>query len=133
MTTKALADWLAAVLTEDLGTTAVKGSAAYARPATGIGNAYIEWREADPLDAKRIGQTVTRWATQFQVLVTTANEVNLWAVVDGLKAMTQERTEATTGDARCKVAWATISRALPSEDTIEALRYAVATQVTITE
>ena len=133
MTTKAIADWLAATVAADLSVTTVKGAAAYARPTTGTGNAYIEWRETEPLPATRVGQTVTRWATQFQVLVITGNEIDLWAIVDSIKTMTQTRTEATIGAARCRVAWTAASRAEPSEETIEALRYAAVTQVSITE
>jgi len=133
MTTKLIADWLATTVAADLTVTTVKGSSAYARPATGTGNAYIEWRDTEPVAPTRVGQTVTRWTTRFQIVITTGNEIDLWAIVDSIKTMTQARTEATIGGARHRVAWTAASRAEPSEETIEALRYAAVTQVSITE
>lgn len=133
MTTKALADWLATVVATDLAVTTAKGSAAYNRPPTGEGNAYIEWQELTSLEPVRIGQTVTRWSTRFRLIVVTGNEIDMWTLVDGLRTMTQARIEATIDDKRYKVHWSSVERAEPSEDTIEALRYAAVTQITITE
>lgn len=132
MTTKLLADWLATTVATDLAVTTVKGSAAYARPTTTTGNAYIEWMEAETVDPNRISATVSTWATTFRLVVVTGNEIDLWALVDSMKAMIALRTEATISGARHKVRWTVISRAEPSENTIEALRYAAVTQVLIT-
>lgn len=132
MTTKLLADWLATTVATDLTVTTVKGSAAYARPTTTIGNAYIEWQEAEPADQTRISATISTWATTFRLIVVTGNEIDLWAMVDSLKAMIQARTEASISGARYRVRWTAVSRAEPSENTIEALRYAAVTQVLIT-
>ena len=132
MTTKALADWLTAAVAADLSVTTVKGVAAYARPTTTIGNAYIEWQEVETVDPQTVSRTVTTWATTFRLVVVTGNEIDLWAMVDSCKAMIQARTEATISGARYTVRWQAVSRAEPSENTIEALRYAAVTQVLIT-
>jgi hypothetical protein len=132
MTTKLLADWLATAAAADLSVTTVKGVAAYARPTTTIGNAYIEWQETEPADQNRIGATVSTWATTFRLVVVTGNEIDLWAMVDSMKAMIALRTEATISGARYRMRWTAVSRAEPSENTIEALRYAAVTQVSIT-
>jgi hypothetical protein len=132
MTTKLIADWLATAVAADLTVTTVKGSAAYARPTTSTGNAYIEWQDAETQEPNRIGATVTTWATTFKLVVVTSNEINLWAMVDSMKAMIETRTEATIDGARYRVRWTAVSRAEPSEETIEALRYAAVTQVLIT-
>jgi hypothetical protein len=132
MTTKAMADWLATVAAADLSVTTVKGVAAYARPTTTIGNAYIEWQETETADPNRVGATVTTWATTFRLVVVTGNEIDLWAMVDSIKAMIQARTEASISGARHRMRWTAVSRAEPSENTIEALRYAAVTQVLIT-
>lgn len=132
MTTKLTADWLATIVAADLAVTTVKGSAAYARPTTGVGNAYIEWQETEPADQNRISATISTWATTFRLVIVTGNEIDLWAMVDSCKAMIQARTEAIISNARYKVRWTAVSRAEPSENTIEALRYAAVTQVMIT-
>jgi hypothetical protein len=132
MTTKAMADWLATAAAADLSVTTVKGVAAYARPTTTIGNAYIEWQETETADPNRVGATVTTWATTFRLVVVTGNEIDLWAMVDSIKAMIQARTEASISGARHRMRWTAVSRAEPSENTIEALRYAAVTQVLIT-
>ena len=119
-------------LAADLTVTTVKGSAAYERPTTAIGNAYIEWQETEPADQTRISATVSTWAITFRLIVITGNEIDLWAMVDSMKTMIALRTEATISSARHKVRWTAISRAEPSENTIEALRYAAVTQVLIT-
>lgn len=132
MTTKAMADWLVSTVAADLSVTTVKGAAAYARPATGPGNVYIEWQEAETQEPNRISATVTTWVTTFRLVIVTGNEIDLWAMVDSMKAMIASRTEASIGGARYRVRWSPISRAEPSENTIEALRYAAVTQVLIT-
>lgn len=132
MTTKLTADWIASTVATDLTVTTVKGSAAYERPTTGAGNAYIEWQETGTVDPNRISANVTTWETTFRLIVVTGNEIDLWAMVDKIKAMIQARTEATISSARYRVRWTAVSRAEPSETTIEALRYAAVTQVLIT-
>ena len=132
MTTKALADWLTAAVAADLSVTTVKGAAAYARPTTTIGNAYIEWQEVETVEPQTVSRTVTTWATTFRLVVVTGNEIDLWAMVDSMKAMIALRTEATISGARYRARWQAVSRAEPSENTIEALRYAAVTQVSIT-
>ena len=131
MTTKAQADWLLATVTADTGLAALKGVPAFDRPAT-ASSAYVEWRQSAPQEATRIGQTVTRWAAQFAVVMVATSEIGMWALVDAAETMIQTRTEASISGVRYRIAWGALSRLEQSEDTIEALRYAAVTIATLT-
>lgn len=132
MTTKLTADWLAATITSDLGITCAKGSAAWERPTIGTSNAYIEWRSDEPQYGTRISKAQDLHATTFAIVIVSTSEIGLWALIDSAKTMTGARPDASIGGSRYKVQWAAWTRAEPSEDTIEALRYAAVAQVTIT-
>lgn len=131
MTTRALADWLTATVESDLGLTCAKGFSAWDRPTLSSG-AFIEWQTTAPGDQLRIGSTQDAFTATFQLVVMTANEVALWAVVDLLQAMTKSRTEAMIGSARYRVRWTAITRVEQQAETTEALRYAAVTTAQIT-
>jgi len=65
---------------------------------------------------------------QVSLLVITANEVALLAMVDLLEAMATTRTEATISSKRVRVRFAAIQRA-DNSIAVEALRYAATTTV----
>lgn len=131
MTIKLQADWLIAAVGADTGLSVLKGAPAWDRPATSA-SAFVEFRQSAPLEPTRVGQTVTRYTTQWAVGVVAANEVSLWALVDSVEAMIQTRTEATISGERVRVSWGAVTRFEPSEDTIEALRYAAIVTCNIT-
>ena len=132
MTTKLAADWLAATITSDMVLTCAKGFSAWDRPAVGTSNAYIEWRSDTPQYGTRISKAQDIYETVFQMVIVSTSEIGLWALIDLAKTMTRARPEATINSTRYKVEWGAFNRAEPSEDAIEALRYAAVTQVTIT-
>jgi len=76
----------------------------------------------------RVSASLDKWETQVSLLVITANEVALLAMVDLLEAMAATRTEATISNARVRVRFAALQRA-DNSIAIEALRYAVSTTV----
>lgn len=132
MTVKAQADWLAAAITSDVGVTCAKGSSAWERPSIGTSNAYIEWRGSEPQYGTRVSKAQDIYAVTFAAVFVSTSEIGLWALIDLVETMTKARPEATIDASRYKVQWSAINRAEPSEETIEALRYAAVTQVTIT-
>lgn len=127
MTTKATADWLAATVVTDLGTTCKKDYPAFDRPEVAAG-AYIGWVTTTPEYGVRIGESLSRWQVMMRLLVVTANEVALWAMIDLMETMAETRTEATISSARHRVRFAPIERAENPYE-IDALRYAAQTTI----
>lgn len=131
MTTKAAADWLDTVITSDLSVTCTMGFPAWDRPDIASG-AYIEWRQDGPEYDQRTSKALDVWITTFQMVVVTASELALWAMVDAIKTMAAARTEATISNQRTRVRWSTIARAEAQEATVMALRYAAVATIEIT-
>lgn len=131
MTTKAVADWLAATVSADLALTCAKGFAAWDRPAI-ANSAFVEWQSNAPGEQLRISSTQDTFTATFQLVVMTASEPALWAMVDSLQAMTKTVSEASISGNRYRVRWTAITRAEQQGQTVEALRYAAVTTVQIT-
>jgi len=100
---------------------------AFDRPDIATG-AYIGWEVTTGEYGARVSASLDKWETQVSLLVITANEVALLAMVDLLEAMAATRTEATISNARVRVRFAALQRA-DNSIAIEALRYAVSTTV----
>ena len=127
MTTKATADWLSATITTDLAVTCKKDMPAFDRPDVAAG-AYIGWASTTPEYGVRVSSSLDKWEVQINVLVVTANEVALWAMVDLMEAMAEARTEATISSKRTRIRVAPIERAANPYDT-DALRFAASTTI----
>ena len=127
MTTRAIVDWLEATVVSDLGVTCQKSMPAFDRPDIATG-AYIGWEVTTGEYGARVSASLDKWETQVSLLVITANEVAVLAMVDLLEAMAATRTEATISNARVRVRFAALQRA-DNSIAIEALRYAVSTTV----
>lgn len=127
MTTKATADWLTTAVTTDLSTTCKKGFPAWDTPAIAAG-AYIEWATTVPEYGVRVSASLDKWEAQFALVVVTANEVALWAMIDLLEAMAESRTEATISSKRTRIRFAPIER-VENPNGLEALRYAAQTTI----
>lgn len=130
-TTKAIADWLEAAITADLGIACAKGNAAWSRPAIGTSNGYIEWQSDEPQDAARASRAVDTTSIVFELVMVATDEIALWALLDSARTMARSRSgKRTIGGAATTVKFGTFSRVVPSEDTVEALRYAASASVT---
>lgn len=127
MTTKAVADWLSATVTTDLSVPCKKGFPSWDRPDIAAG-AYIEWANTTPEYNVRVGSSVDKWEAQFVMVVVTASEVALWAMLDLVEAMAEARTEATISSARTRIRFAPIER-VDNPNGLEALRYAAQTTI----
>ena len=127
MTTKAIADWLAATITTDLGVTCQKSFPAFDRPDVAAG-AYIGWNSTTPLYGERVSSSLDRWEMQIELLVVTANELALWAMVDLIETMAAARTMATISSKDTRIRFAPIERAT-NEFGIDALRFAASTTI----
>lgn len=127
MTTKACADWLAATIITDLGVTCQKSFPAFDRPDIAAG-AYIGWNSTTPMYGERIGSSLDRWEMQIELLVVTANELALWAMIDLIETMAATRTAATISSKDTRIRFAPIERAA-NEFGIDALRYAAQTTI----
>lgn len=129
--TKNVADWLEATAAADLGVTCAKGNAAWSRPTIGTSNAYIEWQSDDPGDSVRVSKAVDTGTITFELVMVTTDEIALWALLDSARTMVRSRSgKQTIGSTAVTVRWGTFTRVVPSEDTIEALRYAAGATVT---
>lgn len=129
--TKNTADWLEAAVTADLGITCAKGNAAWARPAIGTSNAYIEWQSDDPGDSVRASKAVDTGTITFELVVVSTGEIALWALMDSARTMVRTRSgKQTISSTATTVRFGTFARVVPAEDTIEALRYAASALVT---
>lgn len=130
-TTKAIADWLEAAVVADMGIACAKGNAAWSRPAVGTSNGYIEWQSDEPQDAARVSRAVDTTNMVFELVMVTTDEIALWALLDSARAMARSRSgKQIIGGAATTVKFGTFSRVVPSEDTVEALRYAASASVT---
>ena len=128
MTTKAVADWLIATVESDLSVTdCKKGWPAFDRPNVAAG-AYIDWNTTSPMYGERVSASIDRWETQFDLLVVTANEVALWAMLDLMETMAETRTAATISSKGTRIRFAAIERA-ENPFNNNALRYAAATTI----
>lgn len=127
--TKDIADWLEAQIVADVGVTCAKGFSTWSRPAIGTSNAYIEWASDEPEYNARLGKTLDKSATTFTAVFVSSNEIGLWALVDLVRAMARSNGRATINSQPMHVIFSAISRAEPSEETIEALRYAAVATV----
>ena len=125
MTTRAIVDWLEATVVSDLGVTCQKSMPAFDRPDIATG-AYIGWEVTTGEYGARVSASIDKWETQVGLLVITANEGALLAMVDLLETMAATRTEATISNKR--VRFAAIQRA-DNSIAVEALRYAATTTV----
>lgn len=125
MTTKATADWLEAAIVADLGVTCKKGFPAFDQPAIASG-AYIEWANTTPDYGQRTGASLDVWQVQIALVVVTDSEIALWAMIDLMEAMAEERTEATISGKRTRVRFAPIERA-ENPNGLNALRYVAQT------
>ena len=125
MTTKAVADWLEATIVTDLGITCKKGFPAFDQPAIATG-AYIEWATTTPDYGQRVSASLDKWEIQIALVVVTANEIALWAMLDLLEAMAEERTEADISSKRTRIRFAPIERA-DNPNGLNALRYVAQT------
>lgn len=125
MTTKATADWLEATIVTDLGVTCKKGFPAFDQPAIATG-AYIEWATTSPMYGERVSASLDKWEVQIALIVVTANEIALWAMIDLMEAMAEERTEATISSKRTRIRFAPIERA-ENPNGLNALRYVAQT------
>ena len=130
--TKNIADWLEAATVADIGVTScAKGNAAWARPAIGTSNAYIEWQSDEPGDSVRASKAVDTGTITFELVIVTTNEIALWALMDSARTMARSRSgKQTISSSAVTVRFGAWSRVVPSEDTIEALRYAASANVT---
>lgn len=129
MTTKSSAEWLTGIVASDLRVACRKGHPAWDRPDIAFG-AYIEWSDSTAVYGKRVSSTLDNWEVTFDLVVVTANEIDLWAMLDRLEAMAETRTEATIDTKACRVRFGPISRASNSFDA-ETLRYAAETTIQI--
>jgi len=127
MTTKATADWLTATVVSDLGTTCKKDYPAFDRPDIAAG-AYIGWATSTPEYGVRVSDSLNRWQIIIRLLVVTANEVALLAMIDLLESMAELRTEAVISNVRHRIRFAPIERAENPFET-DALRYAAQTTI----
>lgn len=127
MTTKATADWLAAAVVSDLGTTCKKGFPAWDAPAIAAG-AFIEWASTTPDYGMRAGSSLDVWQVQIALVVVTDNEVALWAMLDLMEAMAEARTEATISSKRTRIRFAPIER-VDNPNGLDALRYTAQTTI----
>ena len=129
--TKNVADWLEAAVAADLGITCAKGNAAWSRPTVGTSNAYIEWQSDNPGDSVRVSKSIDTGTITFELVIVSTSEVALWALLDSARTMVRSRSgKQTISSAATTVRFGAFSRILPSEDTIEALRYAASAPVT---
>lgn len=129
--TKNVADWLEAVVTADLGITCAKGNAAWSRPAIGTSNGYIEWQSDEPGDSVRVSKAVDTGTITFELVIVSTNEIALWTLLDSVRTMVRSRSgKQTISSTAVTVRFGTFTRIVPSEDTIEALRYAAGAPVT---
>lgn len=129
MTTKAAAEWLTGVVVSDLRVACAKGHPAWDRPDIAFG-AYIEWSDSTAVYGERISSSLDNLKVTFDLVVITANEIALWAMLDRLEAMAETRTRATIDSETCRVRFGPISRASNSFD-VETLRYAAETTIQI--
>lgn len=130
-TTKQIADWLEAAVTADLGITCAKGNAAWSRPTIGTSNGYIEWQSDEPGDSVRQSKAVDTGTITFELVIVTTNEVALWTLLDSARIMVRSRSgKQTISSTAVTVRFGAFNRVVPSEDTIEALRYAAGAPVT---
>lgn len=129
MTTKATADWLSATVTSDLGVTCQKSMPAFDRPDI-VPGAYIGLRTSEPEYTVRVGSSsvINKWEVSLDLLVITANELALWAMIDLMEAMAEARTAATISGNDVSIIFVTIERAA-NEFGIDALRYAATTTI----
>jgi len=125
MTTKAVADWLEATIVTDLGVTCKKGFPAFDQPTIASG-AYIEWATTSPDYGQRVSASLDKWEGQIALVVVTANEIALWAMLDLIEAMAEERTEAEISSKRTRIRFAPIERA-ENPNGLSALRYVAQT------
>ena len=58
-----------------------------------------------------VSSSIDRWETQFNLLVVTANEVALWAMLDLMETMAETRTAATISSKGTRIRFAPIERA----------------------
>ena len=130
--TKNVADWLEAVTVADLGVTScAKGNAAWSRPTVGTSNGYIEWQSDDPGDSVRASKAVDTGTITFELVVVTTSEIRMWDLMDSARTMVRTRSgKQTISSTATTVRFGAFSRVVPSEDTIEALRYAASALVT---
>lgn len=129
--TKNVADWLETAVSTDLGITCAKGNAAWSRPAIGTANAYIEWQTDEPQEAIRASAPIDTTSMVFEIVIVATDEIALWALLDSARTMARSRSgKQTIGGAAVRVRFGAWSRILPSEDTIEALRYAAGATAT---
>lgn len=129
--TRNVADWLEATVTADLGLTCAKGNAAWSRPTIGTSNAYIEWQSDDPGDSVRVSNAVDTGRITFELVIVSTNEIALWTILDNVRTMVRARSgKQAISSAAATVQFGAFSRVVPSEDTIEALRYAAGALVT---
>lgn len=129
--TKNVADWLEAAVTADLGVTCAKGNAAWSRPDIGTSNAYIEWQSDEPGDSLRASKAVDTGTITFELVIVSTNEIALWTLMDSARTMVRSRSgKQTISSAATTVRFGTFARIVPSEDTIEALRYAAGARIT---
>lgn len=130
--TKNVADWLEAAVVADLSVTScAKGHAAWDRPAIGTSNAYIEWQSDDPGDSVRASKAVDTGTITFELVVVTTSEIRMWNLMDSARTMVRTRSgKQTISSTATTVRFGAFSRVVPSEDTIEALRYAANALVT---
>lgn len=130
MTTKATADWLEATIVTDLGITCKKGFPAFDQPAIATG-AYIEWASTAPDYGQRAGASLDVWQVQIALIVVTDSEIALWAMIDLMEAMAEERTAATISDKRTRIRFTPIERA-ENPNGLSALRYVAQTIIQFT-